>query len=620
MDPLVERLLRDTDQALARIDRLAPAKRLPRLLLLALEREQIAAVAYSEQMLVDRIARLAIDDETRALVRRAVLWAQHDEALHAQYLRGLLLQSRQPLPTGVVLGHQLVGAVSGWVSAVTHHQALDGSFRVGVARAAVLVGGALGRIPDGLSAELRYQDFRQYCRLSVALEGTAIRSYEHLATVVPASEAATVDRIIADEHRHAAVFTVLADAFDSGDRLRPGLTTADLVARIGAISPSFLPGRARPRASAGGGSEAHGHGDPAFGTGAPVWVEDGTDGQDRRAALRSVLANSGLEELVGRRPGAAVAVSASFMLGYHRRDLSNIVHPELLDELAHQLRRWGAGDVVVLEAPTVYDQFFAHRSVAEVADYFGYRSDHYRVVDVETDLRPINYDRGLGNSSISATWLDADVRITTAKLAGDPTEVAHLSLVSLCGISGRTDRHLYTDRTVDHRTATLMALDVAPPDFAVVDAWAPVADGPLGIMGCARPCPVRRIYAGPDALSVDVAVLDDLGVADPLVATFLRQVDHWRGESKRPSAVIGPSGPIAGYRSPYRGLWNRFVTATSAPVYLHLSGRGKLFVPAMDLDAFPVVGQPGPLVRLARRASQLAFGLHPPRRREPDQS
>lgn len=601
-DPLVERLLADTDRALARIGRLAPAKRLSRLLLLALEREQIAAVAYSEQMVIDHIHQLAIDAEAQAIVRRVVLWAQADEALHAQYLRGLLLQSRQPLPTAVVLSHQLVGAVSGWVSAVAHQRRDDHRLRALVARVAVAAGSALGRIPDGLAAELRHQDFGHFCRLNVALEQTAIRSYEHMRTVLPAAEVATIERILADEHRHAAVFAVLADAFD-GDRLRHGVTAAHLVTRIGAVSPSFLPGRDR--------ASRETVAPTAFGVGGPVWVETDQGNAGRREAVRAVLERSGLEELVRRRPGATVAVSSSFMLGYHRRDLSNVVHPEVLDELARLLRCWGASDVAVLEACTVYDRFFAHRSVTEVAERLGYRTDHYHLVDVDADLRPTVYDRGLVSSSISARWHDADLRITTAKLAGDPTEVAHLSLVSLCGITGRTDRHLFTDRTVDHRTATLMALDVAPPHFALVDAWAPVADGPLGIMGCARPCSVRRIYAGPDALSVDVAVLDDLGV-DPTLSTFVRQTDNWRGGWQRASEVHGAAGPITGYRTPHRSLWFRFVTATAAPVYLHLSGHGRLFVPAMDTEAFPPLDRPGMIVRAVRWAAQRAFGLRPP--------
>jgi hypothetical protein len=51
------------------------------------------------------------------------------------------------------------------------------------------------------------------------------------------------------------------------------------------------------------------------------------------------------------------------MLGYHRRDRSNVVDPRVVEEIARYCRDHGATDVAVLEAPTVYDRFFAHRSV-----------------------------------------------------------------------------------------------------------------------------------------------------------------------------------------------------------------------------------------------------------------
>ena len=73
------------------------------------------------------------------------------------------------------------------------------------------------------------------------------------------------------------------------------------------------------------------------------------------------------------------------------------------------------------------------------------------------------------------------------KLRTDPTEFAHLCLSTLEGSTGAIDETFYAGRRVDFRSATMMLLDVAPPDFAVVDAWAPVADGPFGVMGCRRP-------------------------------------------------------------------------------------------------------------------------------------
>ena len=74
------------------------------------------------------------------------------------------------------------------------------------------------------------------------------------------------------------------------------------------------------------------------------------------------------------------------MLGYDRRDRSNVTSPEMVELLALYLRRRGVKDVAVLEAPTVYGNEYVHRSVAEVARYFGFASPSYRVVDISQDL------------------------------------------------------------------------------------------------------------------------------------------------------------------------------------------------------------------------------------------
>lgn len=599
-------MLADTERELAAIAAVPQQQRFPKLLLLALEREQIAAVAYSEDLVSDRIASLPVAAETRELVSRIVKWTQRDEALHAQYMRGLLLQSlrgstRQRIaPTVVVLAHQLVGSVSGWVSAVSHHHDAESwGLRRIIASGAIGLGKIGGRIPDGLGDELTYRGFRRFCMLNVVLEETAVLSYERMIALLShPDQIESFTRVLEDERRHSAVFSVLVDAFGDDDKLRPGTTHADLVERVREVSPWFLPADDR-----GGGS--------SLGKGSLVHVERGEPGQ-LEASLEAALDGGGLEAIVRANPGP-VAVRCNFMMGYDRQDMSNVVHPEAMEALARKLHEWGATDVALVETPQAYDRFFANRSVAEVATYFGFDSPLYRIVDVSQDTREIDFERGLVTSLISATWADAPVRIILSKLRGDPTELAHISMASFCGIGERTDDHLYTDRMVDHRTAAMMALDVAPPHFAIVDAWAPVADGPLGVMGCKKPSDVRRFYAGPDAFSVDAAVFADMGFPNPLASEFVRHADQWFGNTARPTSVVGEPGLLENFRAPQKSIWYRFISATAAPVYFHLSGRGRLFVPAVDTVAFPSTDAPGLFVRTVRRAAQRLFGLHPPR-------
>jgi uncharacterized protein (DUF362 family) len=301
------------------------------------------------------------------------------------------------------------------------------------------------------------------------------------------------------------------------------------------------------------------------------------------------------------------------MLGYDRRDRSNINDPELVDAVARYLIRHGVDNVAVLEAPTVYANAYDNRSVEAVASYFGFDSPAYRVVDISHDLRPFTYERGFVQQAISGDWLEADLRIVMPKLRTDPTEFAHLSLSTLEGSTGPIDDTFYAGRQIDFRSATMMLLDVAPPDFAIVDAWSPVADGPFGVMGCHRPADIRHIYAGADALSVDEVVLGDLGVRDARLAPIVRQAYHWFGLTPADIDVDGVRPELGTVlRGAHASKLLRGLGAVSYPVYVYLSDHGELFVPAIDTTAFPALHPVGPVAGLVQRAAQLAFGIRAP--------
>jgi uncharacterized protein (DUF362 family) len=600
-------LLDDVRELLARWqDELAdePDVERERLWLLALEREQVVAVAYREDFMAARLADLPVDDAWRALVRQTLVWIWKDEELHAEYLRGLLLHRGGFLASVAVYGRQAQGALSGWATATEHHRrARSAPLRTSAARALVTAGSLSGQVPAILRHELRYQTFRRYCELNVALEATAELAYRRLLELSSnPDEHAAVDRIHTDEARHAEAFRVLAAALTDDDRPAPGATTEGLHDALEAISPWFIPAAARPGRTDRG---------RRFGSGAPVAVRSGTSDDDRLAALEACLDATGLATLATGARRAAVRVS--FMLGYDRRDRSNINDPVLVDGLARYLGRHGVEDVAVLEAPTVYGNLFAHRGVAEVASYFGFASDAYRVVDISQDLRPFVFERGFVQRTISGTWLDADLRIVMPKMRTDPTEFGHLCLSTLEGSTGAIDATFYAKRQVDFRSATMMLLDVAPPDFGIVDVWAPVADGPFGVMGCHRPAAVRHLYAGADALAVDEVVLEDLGIDDPRRAPIVRRAHHWFGLDRSPVAVDGTRPPLgAELRGAHASRVLRGLGTLSYPIYVYLSRDGDLFVPRMDTAAFPPAPPAGRSTRLVRWAAQRAFGLRPP--------
>ena len=577
-----------------------------KLLLLALEREQIVAVAYREEAVAGRVAELEVGDQVRALIRQTLVWIWKDEQLHAEFTRGLLLEAGGLASSLVVYGRQLQGALSGWTSSTaTNRMVRSAPLRTGAAGVLVAAAGAAGRMPPELAAELRYQTFHKYCALNVALEASAEFAYRRLVEVArSAEERVAFDRIRADEARHAEAFRLLTEVITEDDRLADGVTAEDLAARLGRISPWFIPASQRPLPGADEGRRS-------FGSGAQVAVRGGRTDADKAAVLAECLDRAGLDQLAARARSAAIRVS--YMLGYDRADRSNVNDPELVDLLARYLRQHGVDDVAVLEAPTVYGNLFSGRSVAAVAKYFGFTSPEYRIVDIGADMRAWVFDRGFVQKTISGTWLDADLRIVMPKLRTDPTEFAHLSLSTLEGSTGAIDESFYAGRSVDFRSATMMLLDVAPPHFAVVDAWAPVADGPFGVMGCHRPVQVRYLYAGADALAVDAAVLADLGISDPRRAPIVAQACHWFGLEPGAAATDGPQAPL---RQQLRGAHSspllRGLSTVSYPVYMYLSNRGELFVPAMDTAAFPPSAPCSAPTRAVRWLSQRAFGLRAP--------
>jgi uncharacterized protein (DUF362 family) len=583
-----------------------PDLQLRRVLLLGLEREQVVTVAYRGDVLGPRVAQLPVPGEVRRIVRHCLEWAWKDEGTHSDYLRGWLLRTGHPEPALVIFAHQVEGAISGWVTAVRqNNRAGDAPTRTAVA-GALLAGARLARrIPPLLAQELRHATFERYCRLNAALERSAEMGYERAVTLASTDEERAIfERIRIDEHHHSRAFAIIADAFD-GDRLAPGASAEQLAADLSAVSPWFVP--ADLRGPAGRRS--------TLGSGAPVCTYRGETAAEMREVLDRTLDEAGLGRLVTERVGeggGTVAVRASFMLGYDRRDRSNVNDPAVIETIAAYARRHGAVDVAVLEAPTVYGQYFGGRGVAEVADYFGFTSDLYRVVDAGGDQVPYDVGRGLGRRTISATWRDADVRVVVPKLRTNPAERAHLGLSSLEGTGGRIDDTVHADREIHYRNAVMMVLDEAPPDFSIVDAWGEVADGPFGVMACAKPAVEHRFYAGADVVAVDAAVLGDLGIADPREAPIMRTACEWFGFDPRPD-VRGEPGPFgSSFRRPWESRWFRLVSALSYPVYTYASRHGQLFVPRFDRQAFPELSPPGRATRAVRSVTQSMFGLHPP--------
>lgn len=592
--------------AIARRYRGRPDLERRRLYSIALEREQLVAIAYAEATLQPRLAVLAVPEEFRRIVRQALSWLWRDEEMHAVFIRGTLLAGEDKLRTPRAFLQQLLGSISGRTSALKQHVApASAPFAHGVASALAASASAIGKLSPALRSEMRLRSFKQFCEFNVDAEMTAALCWERLVELAECqSDGRIFEHIATDERNHRKIFQTFADALDERDQLRDDISVEAIVEQLREIGEAFLPRQFRTNPG-------------PVGSGARVVVNQGLSVSEKRQILQHTLDESGLAELIesvkrrrGGDNGLTVAIKASFSLGYDRRDMSIVVDPDVLAQVAAYIRDAGASDVAVIEAPSLYDEFYSNRTIEELARYFGYGSDAYRIVDSSQDQVEQAYPRGLGTNSISAAWRDAHVRISLPKMRSHCSESVHLSIANLQGLTGRLEDFLFVEKFAHYPAATVAVADAAPPDFAIIDAYEWAADGMFGVMACSKPKQPLRFYAGADALAVDCVAARDAGTIDPMQSPILRTAANWFGVSGGPTPTSGVTSPIHGWRGPLRNEWSTFVSMLSYPIYVYGSGRGSLFVPRLDERAFPSKSR-NPVLRLVRRATSAALRLHP---------
>jgi uncharacterized protein (DUF362 family) len=305
-----------------------------------------------------------------------------------------------------------------------------------------------------------------------------------------------------------------------------------------------------------------------------------------------------------------VIIKPEFMRGYHRKDMAHNTDPELVNELARRLRERGCRDIAVVSGRNIYDRFYKNRSVGEVAHYLGYESPDYRVVDLTEEQVPHAFGRGMAQHTVGRSWKEADFRVSFGKMCSHPIEQFYLTVGNLEGLGVRCEEYLFIDRQAERETADVMLLGDFPTHFALLDAYDQASDGVVGMMGCTRPPSPRRLYAGADALAVDLVAARHMGVKDPLQSGILRAACHWFGDPSGHVEVVGCDEPIARWRGPCHNDWSTLLSFLAYPAYHYGSGRGALFVPEMDEQAFPPVTPEGPMLRLARGAVRRLIKLH----------
>jgi uncharacterized protein (DUF362 family) len=582
-----EAMVREMEEHLLRIERDARGsvrRELEMLFLLAVEREELAVVGYGGADVQARIARLDGPPEVRAIVGRALSWASRDERSHAVLAQGLLMETGRLVLRATTLGADLGGLIAGWSAAVLQHTTPRSApvSRL-IAGAIAIVGRHAGKVPKTAEGALRAGPFRDFCGFQVGAEQTAALSWDRIAERLlrlpggaPFSQIAA--KIASDERKHERVLRVLRDAFDEHDVFRAELDAEGLGRALSDVDRAFVrapmvaqdgphAGRVYVRASA-----------PAR----------EADPQALAALFDETVVATGLLDavLAGAPPAPKIAIKTSFMMAYDRRDPSPSVDLLLAEALARRLRERGASDVAFLEAGNHYDRFFEGRSVEAVARYLGFQSPLFRLVDVGADQVEHTYPRGVGQSSVSRTWRDADVRIVLGKMRTNPTWLVHLSLHTLESLGRRIDEMLFHDRHADLVAGLMMLIDAFPPDLSLLDATHHVPDGVVGILGDPTPCHPGRLYASLDPLALDFVAARHMGIASVPRGNALAAALDWF-EDPRPHLVVdGPDSRIETLDSPQRNDLSVLLTSVAYPVYL-LGERGSWWVPRMDPSAFP---------------------------------
>ena len=111
---------------------------------------------------------------------------------------------------------------------------------------------------------------------------------------------------------------------------------------------------------------------------------------------------------------------------------------------------------------------------------------------------------------------------------------------------------------------------------------------------------------------MDIVAASHIGLPQPRTGNFLRAAIHWFGDPSASTEVIGCNEPIAEWKGPYHNDISGLLSLIAYPVYQFGSGRGSLFLPDMDEEAFPFLRRAGLFTRMVRRTIRTVLGFRKP--------
>lgn len=219
-----------------------------------------------------------------------------------------------------------------------------------------------------------------------------------------------------------------------------------------------------------------------------------------------------------------VVIKPNFMFAYNKHDRSTFTDPKLVEHLVTQLRDAGYERLAVVEAQSTYGEYFANRSVRQVAAYLGYSVDGsrgYEVVDLtEAPQQEVHLGPALGFHPVPVPWRDADFRISFAKNKTHCYAFYTLTIKNVYGSLALADKfkEYHCDRGI--YASTIEYLQAYPVHFGIIDAWLS-ADGPFGIFADSDPNHTHTILAGADLVAVDWVGASKMGL-DPQLSQFMK--------------------------------------------------------------------------------------------------
>lgn len=280
-----------------------------------------------------------------------------------------------------------------------------------------------------------------------------------------------------------------------------------------------------------------------------------TRDDDKFRALDFVLEKSGFDQVIqksfaqsGKRTKEAftIAIKPNMMVLTNLREhLTVTTDPELVEHLIRWIRNLEFTTIQLLEAQNSAGVHLKGHKVKRVAKLNGYSGEGYTIVDLTEESIRCNYRWRHKNGTevvwkhwVGKSWRDADFRISFAKCKSHESDYFTLTVKNVFGCFPLRNKlkHYHGYREVPDVTAS--SVWTFPIHFAVIDAFT-ASDGYQGYKTQKNPKPLHMMFAGSDAVSVDMECAKRGGI-DPKKMHILRRLVEWAYDGRYPGyEVVG---------------------------------------------------------------------------------